>query len=817
MLTLDSMAVPDGVSAQASAGTPSLIREAAFSAAAALEFEAVLGVVGAFAAGPLGAARVRSRRPSTDADWIRGELVPLGELLTWSRQGNRLDIPPVPEIQSQLDRLRLEGSVLEGQQLVALRSTLAVSRLVAAELDRLASDAPAVAAWKLPLPPRELEKQLDRSLDEDGEVQDGASPALLRARSAVQDARARLLKKLEAMLRGPGRKGEQGQEVTVRSGRYVIPVRRDAHSRPDGIVHDESATGETLFVEPTAAIELGNQLRAAVLGAEREELRVLRDLTAALRPHGDAIAAVHALCVSLDDLNARVRYALTTGATIPSLLGRGEGIVLRGARHPLLLARGVATVPFDLTLSPEQATLLISGPNAGGKTVLLKTVGLAAAMTQCGIAPPVVTGSALPVFSAIVADIGDHQSIAADLSTFSAHLAILRDVLRSADGGTLVLMDEIGSGTDPAEGAALAAATLRTLTRAGARTIATTHLGNLKALATRTPGIVNGSLQFDPDRLVPTFRFVMGVPGRSYGIAIARRLGVPGDVVAEAEGEISETEKALDLLLESAERRERELAASQADVAGRLVELEVESRRLDEQRQTMQVREAELTARERSAERRARAEARQLMMAARTEIEEALQAAQRARTETEATEARRTLEAAIRREGELLRDREPSHAPDPMGGTIEPGRRVRLATGSVGRVMELREDGKALVSAGSVKLVIPAGELTAIGEESSPVPTAHRFLTKETAGTTPVTEVDLRGMRADEAEAATLSALDAAILGDAPYLRIIHGMGTGALREVVRRVLTGDRRVARFAPAPMNQGGVGVTVAELAG
>ena len=547
-------------------------------------------------------------------------------------------------------------------------------------------------------------------------------------------------------------------------------------------MHDESATGETIFLEPTGAIELGNQLRGAVVEAEREELRVLRDLTGALRPHADTIAAAHEMCVGLDDLNARARYALAAGGTIPELHAQGEGLVLREARHPLLIARGVAAIPFDLSLTAEQTTLLISGPNAGGKTVLLKTVGLAAALTQSGVAPPIGAGSALPVYSAIVADIGDHQSIAADLSTFSAHLAVLREVLRRADRGTLVLMDEIGSGTDPAEGSALAAAALRTLTRRGARTIATTHLGTLKALATRTPGIVNGSLQFDPDRLVPTFRFSIGVPGRSYGIAMARRLGVSPEVVAEAEGEVPEAERSLDLLLEEAERRGRALAASQADLEGRLAEVDGESRRLTAERAVVEARDAELRARERSAEQRARAEARRLLMAARSEVDDAVRAAQGAATREQASEARRALEAAIRREGEALRD--PDQPPVSAAGArqVAAGQRVRLGSGSIGRVIQLREDGKVMVVAGSVKVVVPAGELTAIPEEpESPTPTYRREPAYERlAAAHRLTEIDLRGMRADEAEAATLSAVDAAILGDVPYLRIIHGLGTGA-------------------------------------
>ncbi len=815
MMSLDTTAVPGGVLAQASAGTPSLIREASFSAGKALEFEAVLGIVAGYAAGSLGAARVRARRPSADPIWVAAELRPLAELLAWSAQGHRLDVPPVPPIDALLERLRIEGAVLDGPDLVAIGSTLATSRIVTGELDTIAEEVPSVAGWRVPLPPRDLEKLLTRALDPNGEVLDAASPALQRARAAVRDARAGLIRKLEAILRG-GRNHDRGLEVTMRNGRYVIPVRRETRPHPDGIVHDESATGETLFVEPTAAIELGNQLRGAVLEADREQLRVLRDLTGALRPHGDAIAAAHAFCVALDDLNARVRYALEARGTIPELLSQGEGIILREARHPLLLARGVATVPFDLTLRQEQLTLLISGPNAGGKTVLLKTVGLAAALTQSGIAPPVGAGSALPVFSAIAADIGDHQSIAADLSTFSAHVAVLRDVLQDADQGTLVLMDEIGSGTDPAEGSALASAALRTLTRVGARTIATTHLGSLKALATHTPGIVNGSLQFDPERLVPTFRFVSGVPGRSYGIAIARRLGVPAAVVADAEGEVSDPERALDVLLESAERRERELEARQTELDEMVAGVEAEARRLDADRVEAQRREDDLRGRERSAEQRARGEARRILMEARAEIETALQDAQRATTGKEASAARRTLESAIHREGEALRTPASIPAAGLDAGPVGPGQRVRFGSGSVGRVIELREDGHALVAAGSVKLVVPAAELSVLPEEAQAA-VIHRTPMPERNPGPPLTEVDLRGMRADEAEAATLTAVDAAVLGDVPYLRIIHGMGTGALRDVVRRVLTGDRRVTRFAPAPSNQGGVGVTVAEFAG
>ncbi|HEX7025045.1 MAG TPA: hypothetical protein VF187_09545, partial [Gemmatimonadales bacterium] len=668
------------MSAHRSAGTPSpLAAEAYADALEVLEFEAVLEGVAAHAAGPLGAERLRSRAPSTDEDWIRGELAPVAELLALFGTGGAVDAFPVPPLASVIARLRLEGSVLEGHELHAVHRTLVAARDSAGELRRIAPEAPRAAMLLAPVPEPAIERRLAHSVDENGELLDSASPGLMRARREVHAARERLVKKLEAVQRGSdAASAGTGSGVTVRNGRYVIPVRRDSRSRPDGIVHDESASAGTLFIEPTAAIELGNALRAAIAEAEREALRVMRDLTGLLRPHVEAMAGAHEMCVALDDLVARARYARSTGGSVPAVAPAGSGLQLRQARHPLLLVRGVDVVPFDLALGPDERTLLISGPNTGGKTVLLKTVGLAVAMTQSGIAPPVGEGSSLPVFRRVSADIGDHQSIAADLSTFSAHLATLRGVLDHADAGTLVLIDEIGSGTDPAEGGALAGAALRALTARGARTLATTHLGALKALAAETPGIVNGSLQFDSERLMPTYRFQKGTPGRSYGLAIARRLGIREDVLADAEARVSDAERSLDALLEAAEARERRLAADQEELTARLADAEREYARLAREAELQRAREAELRSREREAERKARTEARRFLLEARERVEEALRAAARAADEQEAREARRILEEAIRAEGAAL-DSVPEEETAPTGARsgASVGERVR--------------------------------------------------------------------------------------------------------------------------------------------
>src|SRR5437763_31167 len=447
-----------------------------------LEFPAALERVAAHAAGPLGAARVTRRTPATDPAAIRAALAQVAELAALLLTDDAIRAEPVPDITAALELLGVPGSALEGAALARLGGALAAARIVPGDLARLAADAPRTAALRVDPPPNELAQRLAVPLDADGQGQDGAPRALARARRAVREARARLVHKLDAMLAGldPTERAPDAA-VTVREGRYVIPVPPAARARIGGIVHDESATRATVFLEPPEVIELGNALRAAELDEQREVLQVLRDLTELLRPHRDAIAAAWEMCVAFDDLCARARYAVEVNGFAPAI-GTGP-LEIRNGRHPLLASPpdplsagrrggtmergqgGEAVVPFDLVLAPDECTVLVSGPNTGGKTVLIKAVGLLALMAQSGIIPPIGPHSTLPVFTGVFADIGDRQSIAASLSTFSAHVAVLRDILERAAAGSLVLLDEIGSGTDPAEGGALATAVLHTLTR----------------------------------------------------------------------------------------------------------------------------------------------------------------------------------------------------------------------------------------------------------------------------------------------------------------------------------------------------------------
>jgi DNA mismatch repair protein MutS2 len=782
-----------------------------------LEFPAALERVAAFAAGPLGAARVQERQPATDPAAVRDALAQVAELAALLITDDALRAEPVPDIHETLSLLGVPGSALEGSALAELGVALVAVRVVGTLLGRLERDAPRTAALRAPLPPKQLETRLAGAIAPDGEVLDGASRDLARARKAVRDVRAKLVARLERLLQGLDPQDRSPDAaVTLRAGRYVIPVRATARSRVGGIVHDESATRATVFLEPPEVIELGNELRSAEAEEHREVLRVLRELTDLLRPYRDTIAAAWEACVAFDDLCARARYAVEVNGFAPEI--GGGPLKIRGGRHPLLVGGEAVVVPFDLELAADEWTVLISGPNTGGKTVLIKAVGLLALLVQSGIIPPLGPHSRLPVFERMFADIGDRQSIAASLSTFSAHVAMLRDILAHADGATLVLLDEIGSGTDPAEGAALAAATLRSLTRRRAVTLATTHLGALKRLAAESVGIVNASLQFDAATLTPTYRLLKGLPGRSYGLAIARRLGVAEDVLADAEQAVPDAERQLDALLADVEARARSLAERETAVGDAEAAAATERTRLAAREQDAAERERSVRERERSLDAKARDQTRAYLLSARKTVEAALGQARAAVDEATAREARRMLERAI------SDVKEAGQAEGRLGGQVdaEVGDRVRTADGMIGRIGERRDDGAMVLESGAVRIIVQPDQIVEVLESSvsprpsgSPARSTSRSPDHPTDRPTAGTEVSLRGLRADEAEAILDRALDAAVLDDLPYLRIIHGKGTGALRDLVQRVLQHDPRVARFGLAPANQGGSGVTVVEL--
>ncbi|HEX2078308.1 MAG TPA: endonuclease MutS2 [Longimicrobium sp.] len=785
-----------------------------------LEYREALDLVARYASSALGAEAVRALSPSADLGFIEPELARVEEMRGFLRGDSGWSVPAIPDVREALRRLRIEGSVLDGPQLRDVGVLLASSRTTRRALGQNAAALPLLALVAGGLVEREKdEAEIARTVDDAGLVRDEASPALYRARREIKSTRGRLVERLAAfMAQLPPHLQVSDASVTVREGRYVIPVRREGRGEVGGIVHDESATGATLFIEPPVAVEMMNRLRTLEAEEAREVTRILRELTGRLRPlQPELLAALDAL-VALDSLYARARYALRTDGRAPRMMEAGteEYEVVRGY-HPILLAQSSDVVPFDLRMDRGERTLLISGPNTGGKTVLLKAMGLISLLAQSGVVPPVAQGTRLPVFRDVFADVGDEQSIEASLSTFSAHLKNLREVLERADWQSLVLTDEIGSGTDPQEGAALARAVLVELTRRSCFTVATTHLGQLKLLATEERGIVNASLQFDAERLQPTYRLLKGIPGRSYGLAIARRLGLEPRLLQEAEATLPAGERDVARLLLDLEAKEQRFAAQNDELARRLAETEA-------LREALESRERELKQREKDAERRARQQARDLLLQSRAEVEAAIRevrdAADAETLEAAARAARRRVEEAATRQ----REKQPAERPARSGGgrkrgpvQLEPGARVRIESlGRTGTVVDVR-DGKAMVEAGSMRLLLPREDLTPLAagdQQAEPRPRPSAGYVNAGAEARP--EVDLRGLRPDEVDVLLGRAIDSAILAGLPSFRIIHGKGTGALRAHVRKLLEKDRRISVQRPGELFEGGTGVTVVEFA-
>ncbi len=800
-------------------------------ALAVLQLDEALRVVAGYASSPLGAEAVRALTPSDARGWVESELRRVDQMVGFLLRADDWGIPALPDLRSPLRRLGIEGAAWEPAALRDGAELLRSSRESRRTVLQFAEHFPLLAeiAQRL-VKLEEEEKAIHHAIDQAGEVKDDASRELKKLRSEIRSARSRIVEQLEKYMAAlPDRVRVTDASVSVREGRYVIPIRREGRGDVGGIVHDESATGATLFVEPPVAIELMNRLRGLEIAEQREVQRILQELTNRLRPHREEIVQAFEALIELDSLFGRARYALQYNGRRPEIMPAGsDDYAVFDARHPLLLAAGADVVPFDLTLGPGERTLLVSGPNTGGKTVLLKAIGLVSALAQAGIVPPVGAGTKLPLFVDFFADIGDEQSIEASLSTFSAHLRNLNQILAEADRDALVLIDEMGSGTDPAEGAALAQAILVDLTRRGATTVATTHLGALKALAGEEPGVVNASLQFDSAELRPTSRLVKGVPGRSYGLAIARRLGFPPHVLETADAFLPDEERGAAALLHELEQKERAMAEALAEAENARAQALALRRDVEE-------REHEVRKREREAERRARQQARDLLLAARQEVDTAIrelrQSAERTAAaaadtapatgealEQAAREARRRVEEAAHRQRE--KTPEELRARRARGGAaVREGARVRIAaTGATGTVVELK-NGRAIVESNGVRLQVKTSGLEPLGAGEAEAE-ERRPRVSQIAWTMPEVnarpEVDLRGLRAEEVATILLPALDAAIQADLPSLRIIHGKGTGALREVVGELLKNDRRIRTVRPGGLGEGGHGVTVAELA-
>lgn len=657
---------------------------------------------------------------------------------------------------------------------------------------------------------------VEQCLSDRGEVLDSASDLLATARRDLRSAQSRLDQRAQAAMQDAIRRGiVQEGLLTERNGRKVIPVKAEMRSQLSGIVHDVSSSGATVFIEPMGVVETGNEVLELQLAEEREVRRVLQRLTDLLGTMADDAALAIDTLAELDALHAKVRFGRAHKAGLPPpgdgsswLRTAGATRIVRG-RHPLLQGD---VVPTDIDVGGDWQGILITGPNTGGKTVALKTLGLLTLMVQAGIPVPCDEGSVFRVFPRLFADIGDEQSIEQSLSTFSSHMHNVIDIVRDAGPDTLVLLDELGAGTDPTEGAALARAILETLLELGCTFVATTHHGELKVFAHNDPRLRNANVEFDVETLSPTYKLTIGLPGQSNALAIARRLGLPSAILDNAQSQLAPEHFEMEGLL--AEIRAERTAASDEHRRERVAREESEAIRVDLARKRDQIED----------ERRAvlddaRRQAEKELAAVRAESEALKRRQVPGRYDPQAAEETlRTLDQGIERLKQEAKPRRRYSEPSPIViRDLQPGDRLQVRDiPQVGEALSpIGEDGRVEVQFGSLRMKISVDRITSIEPKD---PQVRVTIPDAPPSGPPVShELDLRGQRAEEALSQFESYVDDAFRAGLPYVRIIHGKGTGALRAAIRDALRGHPLVKSYESGKPNEGGDGVTVATLAG
>ncbi len=769
-----------------------------------LEFDRVLDRLVRLCSSEPGRAVARALTPRCDASWIQLELQRVTEGKNLFIAEGFVPLDGIKDIAPSLSRALIENHVLTASELRDIASTLAAARTLQSFLTKRKSLFPNIAAFSERLfVDKVVEYNITQAIDESGAVRDSASKELRAIRQNIVEAAETLRKQLSIILRRVSEQ-EFTQEdiITTRDGRMVIPVKAEHKKHVPGFIHTSSASGATVYIEPAECLDLNNTLRELQLQEQREIERILTELTRQVREIAESLQRTLAALAEFDLLMAKAKYSIEVLGNAPRI-SEEKRLRLVQARHPVLLQKHSRdeVVPLDLDLGETTRTLVITGPNAGGKSVAMKTVGLLVLCAQSGMHIPAAAESELPVFRTVYVDIGDDQSIENDLSTYSSHLVRLKEIVEQADEHSLILIDELGAGTDPAEGAALGAAILRFLTERGALTIATTHHGTLKAFAHETPGMTNGSLEFDQETLRPTYRFRLGIPGSSYALELAHRLGFSRTILDEARTMLGAEKTSLESLIAELERQAQAYRQEIQDAARERARLQA---LVDAYEQKMSGVKREVT----EIRKKALAEAQELLRTAQGTIERTVKeiresAAQRERVQFVRKEIQGLQKELERTQTESERDSQQTD--------IAVGDRVRLAGATeVGEVVQIRKD-EAIVLWRNGKLRVPLHKL--VKEHSTQEQPQQPVFSNYTPELR--TEVDVRGMLGDEAIEVVQRALDDALAAGLHRIDIIHGKGTGALRKRVTEFLKEYPHIHSYRLGEWNEGGSGVTVVEL--
>ncbi|NOY61388.1 MAG: endonuclease MutS2 [Calditrichaeota bacterium] len=777
-----------------------------------LEFDRIRARLSAFAASPLGEELAGLVRPINDAVHLEETLTQTTELRNLVDFDQTVPMDGISDIRPSLKKAKITGSMLNAFQLSTVAETLAVVRRLQKYFSSRKEKIPTLNKLTAQLVSvKEVENEITRCIDTaTGEVKDNASPALARIRKQLARAQVSARRKIDSLLKNFAEHGMlQENVISVRDGRLVLMVKEEFKRKVRGLVHDRSSSGSSLFIEPLETLEDNNRIRELLAEEEKEIEVVLLSLTDLIREHLDTVSLDVDVLGSLDLLYAKAGFSKALNANQPELVD-GNLISIQQGRHPLLLLRmgEKNVVPLDLELGSDFRTCIISGPNAGGKTVALKTIGLLAMMVQSGLHVPVLPHSRFGKIDRIFASIGDQQSIENDLSTFSSHLEGLKDIAENATSQSLVLIDEIGSGTDPEEGTALAMALLERLTAKKCLTVVTTHQSALKAFAYQTDGVENASMEFDVRTLQPTYHFRIGVPGSSYAFEIAQRMGLPKEM----------------------NERARELVGSQKDkLEGLIIELENRVRHFRELEQTANVKETELRGltklyremkedldrKEKKIKREAAREAERIISEANALVERTIREIRESNAAREKIiEARRNIDRERKKIQIIKQDVEPVEVVISTTPIVK-GDHVRWEkAGTKGQVVSDKDKhGRVYLQANGAKVRVPIGELTKI---SNPPKAANRVVRVQMdRQQIKSSELDLRGLRTEEAQEKVDQFLDEAILAGFQQVRVIHGKGTGRLRSQIGDFLRRHPQVKSTRLGNWNEGDSGVTVVEL--
>jgi DNA mismatch repair protein MutS2 len=798
------------------------------TSAEVLEFELLRQLVGRFVSSPLGRREIEKLEPQADRERLEADLAEAGEAIGYLRLAARpqpaargaairIDFSGLPELEAAVHKLRIEGASLEPKEIYDVfmlldRAADAKSVLSAAaeRFPRLGARAQTIGDF------RGLLHDLEGKILPDGTVADNASVALARLRRDIERQRKAIQESLERFLRVHREEGILQEEfVTIRNERFVVPVIAGQKRKLDGVIHGASSSGHTLFIEPLETIDLNNELVRLIEEEAREVQRILLELTGRLRGHAESIRQTLATMAELELIFAKGRFAVEFDCVIPRF---SERLLLKEARHPLLedvlRRRHKSAVPLNLELTRTARTLLISGPNTGGKTVALKTIGLLGLMAQSGLPVPAAEAE-FPLFEQVLADIGDYQSIQENLSTFSAHVSNIREMALDVTPDSLVLLDELGAATDPEEGGALGAAIVEHFRAAGAFTVVSTHLLALKLYAAATAGVINGSMGFDEETLEPTYQLRLGLPGKSAGLEIATKLGMPGDIMRRARQSLSDKERDIERFLAELHRRIAETHVLEGTLREKIAAAEKREKEVArewERKETAKLKELERRTDQALAHFEEQAKQTIDQIARSAELRKAAQEAQR-RVSKAKRELREEMETTV------LATRE-----DARQGEIRP---LRIEEGSRVRLRDVREPARVRRKLSGDRLEVEAGFLkmqVSIDDVIEVLPEAPERGGKLPQGVTykpapalapAYQEINLIGRRAEEARDAVDEFLDRAVMATASRVRIIHGFGMGVLRSAIHELLSHHPHVSRFYPAPQQEGGAGATIVEL--